>query len=183
MDANKFTARSAEAINAAHTLAVSAGNPQIEPIHLALALLRQDQGIATSLLDKAGADAAAIKRALDTALQQLPHASGSTVQTPGTAAALTRVLAKAMELMADLQDDFVATETLLLALAIVDSPARAAILSGGASEKSLREAITQIRGSRRVTSPEADSTIATAIVSPSARPRPSITAETTPERA
>ena len=45
MDASKLTSRSVEVINAASTLAVNEGNPQIEPVHLAVALLRQEQGI------------------------------------------------------------------------------------------------------------------------------------------
>ena len=156
MDASKFTARSAEAINAAHTLAVTGGNPQVEPVHLAVALMRQDQGIAPTLLDKAGADVPAITRNLDAALRQLPSASGASVQNPGTSAGLTRVLAKALELMGELKDDFIATETLLLALLLVDSPARIAFVEAGVEQEALREAITATRGSRRVTSQQAE---------------------------
>ena len=58
MDASKLTSRSVEVINAASTLAVNEGNPQVEPVHLAVALLRQEQGITPSLLAKAGADVA-----------------------------------------------------------------------------------------------------------------------------
>lgn len=95
MDASRFTARTVEAINAAHTLAVTEGNPQLEPVHLAVALIRQEQGIAPSLLDKAGADVAAVSRSLDAALRALPSASGGSVQAPPTSAATTKVLARA----------------------------------------------------------------------------------------
>ena len=63
MDASKLTSRSVEVINAASTLAVNEGNPQVEPVHLAVALLRQEQGITPSLLAKAGADVAEVSRA------------------------------------------------------------------------------------------------------------------------
>lgn len=79
MDASKFTSRSVEVINAANMLAVTGGNAQIEPLHLAVALLRQEQGIAANLLGKAGADPAAVARTLDGALAALPKATGSTV--------------------------------------------------------------------------------------------------------
>ena len=61
MDASKLTSRSVEVINAASTLAVNEGNPQVEPVHLAVALLRQEQGITPSLLAKAGADVAEVE--------------------------------------------------------------------------------------------------------------------------
>ena len=82
MDASKFTTRSVDAINAAQLLATTAGNAQTEPVHLLVALLRQEQGIAPTLLDKAGADAGAVARAAEHALAALPKASGATVQPP-----------------------------------------------------------------------------------------------------
>ena len=70
MDASKLTSRSVEVINAASTLAVNEGTPQVEPAHLAVALLRQERGITPSLLTKAGADPAAVSHALDQALRR-----------------------------------------------------------------------------------------------------------------
>jgi ATP-dependent Clp protease ATP-binding subunit ClpB len=121
VDASKLTSRSVEVVNAASTLAVNEGNPQVDPVHLAVALLRQEQGITPSLLAKTGADVAEVSHALDQALRNLPQASGSTVQTPSPSAGFTRVLAKALDLIKDMGDEYVATEHLLLALAIVDS--------------------------------------------------------------
>ncbi len=156
MDASRLTSRSVEVINAASTLAVSGGNPQVEPAHLAVALLRQEQGITPSLLAKTGADASALTGALEHAVRNLPQASGSTVSTPSTSPALTRVLAKAMDLMGEMKDDYVATEHLLLALTVVESPVKTLLAEAGVTEAKLREAITAVRGNRRVTSPEAE---------------------------
>jgi len=158
VDASKLTSRSVEAINVASTLAVNEGNPQVEPVHQAIALLRQERGITPSLLAKTGADVAGISRALDHALWNLPKASGSTVGTPAASAALTRILAKSLDLIAEMKDDYVATEHLLLALALVDTPVRTLLAEAGAGENALREAITAVRGNRRVTSPDAEST-------------------------
>ncbi len=158
MDASKLTSRSVEVVNAANTLAVNEGNPQVDPVHLAVALLRQEQGITPSLLTKTGADVAAVSHALDQALWNLPNASGSTMQTPTASAGLTRVLAKSLDLIKDMGDDYVATEHLLLALAIVDSPVRTVLKEHGVDEKALREAIKAVRGNRRVTSQEAEAT-------------------------
>jgi ATP-dependent Clp protease ATP-binding subunit ClpB len=158
VDGSKFTTRSVEVVNAAHTLAVTEGNPQVEPVHLAVALLRQDQGIAPNLLTKAGAEPAVIAAALDTALAALPKASGTTMQNPGTSPGTTRVLAKALELMGEMGDDYIATEHLVLALAIVDSPVKMQLESAGATEAALREAVRAVRGNRHVTSQDAEAT-------------------------
>jgi ATP-dependent Clp protease ATP-binding subunit ClpB len=157
VDASKLTSRSVEVINAASTLAVNEGNPRVEPVHLAVALMRQEQGITPSLLAKTGADVAAVSRTLDQALWNLPNASGSTVQTPAASPSFTRVLAKSLELIAEMKDDYVATEHLLLALTVVDSPVRTLLADAGVRDKELREAITAVRGNRRVTSQEAES--------------------------
>ncbi len=158
MDASKLTSRSVEVINAASTLAVNEGNPQVDPVHLAVALLRQEQGITPSLVARTGADVAEVSRALDQALWNLPQASGSTVSTPAASAALTRVLAKALDLMQELGDDYVATEHLLLALTVVDSSVQTLLRAHGVEEQGLREAVTAVRGNRKVTSQDAEST-------------------------
>ena len=158
MDASKLTSRSVEVVNAAQTAAVTAGNAQVEPVHLAFALLRQEGGITPSLLEKAGVDVAALRGAVDEAAVRLPKASGATVQTPSASAALTRVLAKALELATEMKDDYVATEHLLLALAVVVGPVKDLLAEAGATEQTLRAAITAVRGNRRVTSQEAEAT-------------------------
>ena len=156
MDGSKFTSRSVEVINAAHTAAVTAGNSQVEPVHLAVALLRQENGLAPSLLTKAGADVEKLSHELDELAWKLPKATGATVQTPGTSPALTRVLAKALELAAEMKDEYVATENLLTALAVVDSPVKEELARAGVTEASLRDVIAAVRGNRRVTSQDAE---------------------------
>jgi ATP-dependent Clp protease ATP-binding subunit ClpB len=158
VDASKLTSRSVEVINAASTLATNEGNPTVEPTHLAVALLRQDQGIAPSLLARAGAEVGEVERALGQSLSGLPKAAGTTVSTPGASAALTRVLAKALDLIGEMGDDYVATEHLLLALVLVDTPVKPLLHGLGVDEANLRAAITAVRGNRRVTSPEAEDT-------------------------
>ena len=158
MDASQLTSRSVESINAASTLAVNEGNPQVEPVHLAVALMRQEQGVTPSLLAKAGVDVASVSRVLEQALRNLPKASGSTVSTPAASSALTRVLAKSLELIGDMGDEFVATEHLVLALAVAESPVKTLFTEVGADEPALRAAIAAVRGNRRVTSQEAEAT-------------------------
>src|SRR3954471_6661033 len=156
--AEKFTTRSREAIETAQLAATTAGNTQTEPTHLLAALLRDADGTARQLISKSGADAAALAARAEGALQALPKASGATVQQPGASPALTRVLAGALDLAASMKDDYVATEHLLISLATVESTARTLLTGAGLTADGLREGLTALRGNRRVTSPEAEST-------------------------
>ena len=156
--ADKFTTRSREAIEAAQLAATTAGHSATEPVHLLVALLRQEEGTARTMVTKAGVDAAALTAQAEAALAALPRASGSTVQQPAASAALTRVLAGALDLASSLKDDYVATEHLLIALAGTESGAQKLLTAAGLSESGLREGLTAVRGNRRVTSQDAEST-------------------------
>ena len=154
----KFTTRSREVIEAAQLTATTGGNTQTEPIHLLVALLRQEDGTARNLVAKAGVDADALTSRAEATMGSLPQASGATVQQPAASPALTRVLGKAIDLAASMKDDFVATEHLLIGLATVESAARSILTGAGLSEAGLREGLTAVRGNRRVTSKDAEST-------------------------
>ena len=91
-------------------------------------------------------------------MNALPRATGSTVQQPGASAALTRVLAAALDLAQSMKDEYVASEHLLIALAGVESSAQKLLNDAGLTESGLREQLTAVRGNRRVTSQDAEST-------------------------
>src|SRR6478752_7526285 len=156
--ADKFTTRSRQAIEAAQVSATTAGNTHTEPIHLLVALLRQDDGTAGNLVAKAGVDVATLLPRAEAALHALPTATGATVQQPSGSAALTRVLASALDLAAGMKDEYVAAEHLLIAIAGVESSAQKVLLDAGLTEAGLRESLTAVRGNRRVTSQDAEST-------------------------
>ncbi len=156
--AEKFTTRSREAIEAAQVSATTAGHTTTEPIHLLVALLRQEDGTTRSLVTKVGVDVGTLSAAAEAAVRALPSASGATVQQATGSAALTRVLATALDLANGMKDDFVATDHLLVALATVESAAKKVLTDAGLSADGLREGISAVRGSRRVTSAGAEST-------------------------
>ena len=156
--AEKFTTRSREAIEAAQLLATTTGNTTTDPVHLLVALLRDAEGTAPTLITRVGADVEAVRAAAESALAALPRASGATVQQPAASPALTRVLAGALDLAGTLKDDYVATEHLLIAIAGTESPAQKVLTAAGLAEKGLREGLTAVRGNRRVTSQDAEST-------------------------
>ena len=154
--AEKFTTRSREVIEAAQLAATTGGNTHTEPVHLLVALLRQEDGTSRSLVQKAGVEPATLLAQAEGVQQQLPRATGSTVQQPSASAALTRVLAQALDLAGSMKDDYVATDHLLVAIATVESPAQKVLVDAGLSAAGLREAITAVRGNRRVTSEAAE---------------------------
>jgi len=156
--AEKFTTRSREAIEAAQVAATTAGHSTTEPVHLLAVLLRQEDGPTRSLVTKAGVDVATLSAAAEAAVRALPSASGATVQQASGSAALTRVLATAIDLAAGMKDDYVATDHLLIALATVESSAKKVLTDAGLTADGLREGVSAVRGSRRVTSPGAEST-------------------------
>ena len=154
--AEKFTTRSREVVEAAQLAATSGGNTHTEPVHLLVALLRQEDGSSRSLVQKAGVDPATLLAQAERVQQQLPRATGSTVQQPSASAALTRVLASSLDLAGSMKDDYVATDHLLVATATVESSAQKVLTDAGLTADGLREAITAVRGNRRVTSESAE---------------------------
>ena len=156
--AEKFTTRSRAAIEAAQLAATTAGNTATEPVHLLVALLRDAEGSAGTLVTKAGVDAGSLLAQAEQVMNALPRASGTTVQQPGASSAMTRVLAGALDLATSMKDEYVASEHLLIALAGTDSSAQKLLLERGLTESGLREGLSAVRGNRRVTSQEAEST-------------------------
>ena len=132
MDFNKLTIKSQEAVAAAQELARRAGNPELYPEHLLLALLDQE------LVQQLVPDSAALRAETATKLRAKPAIEGAS-QQPAAGAAFSRVLDQAFEEARKLEDDYVSTEHLLLAL---DAVPREPLLAK----------IKEVRGGQRVTS-------------------------------
>ncbi|MCW2799301.1 MAG: clpB [Aeromicrobium sp.] len=158
MDLAKFTTRSQQALGAAISAAAAAGNPAVEPAHLLSALLTQDGGTATPLMQAAGVDVQVLRADLKSALDALPSASGASVQNPGLSRSSHEVLQRAQDLADQLGDDFVSSEHLVVGIATVDSPARTLLTDLGATAESLQAAFASVRGTARVTSQDAEET-------------------------
>ena len=135
MDFDKLTIKSGEAVASAQELARRAGNPELTPDHLTIALL--DQELPRTLVERAGASVASLRGEAEARLAQQPSVSGGKAQ-PQASAAFRRVLDAAFDEAAGLGDEFVSVEHLLLALGLVP---REALLG----------ALQQVRGGQRVT--------------------------------
>src|SRR5690606_7430947 len=158
MDTNKLTTKSRDAVSAALRNALTAGNPNAEPQHLLHALLMVPDNTVGPLLAAVGADPQVVDAAARGAIAKLPSASGSSVSQPQLSGGLARVLADAETRAEQLGDAFVATEHLLIGLATVDSEAKKILTDLGVTADKLVTAFNESRGSKRVTSPEAEGT-------------------------
>jgi ATP-dependent Clp protease ATP-binding subunit ClpB len=158
VDASKLTTKAQEALSAAIRQASSAGNPDVTPVHLLLALLEQPEGIAKPLLEAVKADPARIRTAAERLNAAQPSAQGSTVSAPQIARQLVAVLNEAGARAAALDDAYVSAEHLLVGLAAEGGQVADLLKAEGATPKTLLAAFKDVRGSARVTSPDPEGT-------------------------
>jgi ATP-dependent Clp protease ATP-binding subunit ClpB len=155
---DKLTRKSQEALSAAIRQAASDGNPQVEPVHLLLALLKQADGTAQPLLEAAGADMDRVLVEAAALQRNLPQTRGATTSAPETSRQLLSVINTAASLAREMTDEYISTEHLLVGLATGGGPMAAALQRAGATPDALTSAFTKVRGSARVTSEDPEST-------------------------
>jgi ATP-dependent Clp protease ATP-binding subunit ClpB len=156
VDTSKLTAMSRDAVSIALRSALTHGNPNAEPAHLLEALLTIPDNTVGPLLAELGADPRIVDAAAKGAITKLPSAQGSSVAQPNLSGAFARVIADAETRATQLSDQFVATEHLLIALASVQSEARKILNDLGVTSDAIVKAFNDRRGSKRVTSAEAE---------------------------
>jgi len=157
VDSFNPTTKTQAALTAALQSASAAGNPDIRPAHLLVALLDQADGIAGPLLKAIGVDAAQVRRAAQDLVDALPTATGATT-TPQLGREAIAALSAAQKLATELTDEFVSTEHVLVGLAGGDSDVAKLLAGHGATPAALREAFTAVRGTGRVTSADPEGT-------------------------
>jgi ATP-dependent Clp protease ATP-binding subunit ClpB len=154
---DKFTVKSQEAVQAASSLALEHGNPEVLPLHLLSALLADKEGIITPLLERAEVPAAQVRMKAQDAISKLPKISGSNAQ-PNMSGVLSKVMEQAFKEAENFKDEYVSTEHLLLALTTQKNDgAQLLLASFGATHEAILKALQGVRGTQRVTdqNPEA----------------------------
>src|SRR5499426_2335076 len=160
MDINRFTESAQQALSAAQSKAARYGNQQVDVEHLLDALLEQERGLATSILNKAEIRADAIKQRVEQELQRLPKvtvAAGGPDQIYVTGR-LNRLLAQAEDEAKKLKDDYVSVEHLLLAMTDDTGATGRIFHEFGVTRERLMRALQEVRGSQRVTSQNPEAT-------------------------
>ncbi len=145
---DKLTQKAQEAVAAAQSAAQSKGN-DITPLHLLHALLAQGDGIARPIVEKTGAPLAQLSSMVASELAKMPTVSGAAESHVDRA--LQQVLNKSAEIATQMQDEYISSEHLLLALAAVESPAKRILKLNAVDEEQIRKALKEVRGSARVT--------------------------------
>src|SRR6266508_4045674 len=149
---DRFTVKAQEAVQAAQSLADQQSHQVIEPEHLLLALLQQQEGVVGPLLGKLGARPEAVARQVESELGRLPKVKG--VGKQYASERLESVLNRAWEEAQRLKDEYCSTEHLLIAIAQEKAGAAARVLAAtGVTPEAIYRALVDVRGSQRVTDP------------------------------
>lgn len=148
MNIEKYSERVRGFLQSAQTKALADGNPQFTPEHVLKVLLDDEQGLASSLIERAGGNAREALRATEAALAKLPKTTGGNGSLSLTQP-LARVFSTAEDAAKKAGDSFVTVERLLLALAIEKPAATADILAkAGVSPQALNQVINDLRKGR-----------------------------------
>lgn len=157
MNFNQYTIKAQEAIQKAAELSQSGNNQALEDGHLLKALLSSDESIVQTMLKKMGTNTSYLSNKADELIAAYPKVSGSQ-GGPYLSSTMQKVLQKAEKEAKKAQDEYVSLEFLLLGLLSEGGKAASALKDQGADEKTLRKAITEVRGDSRVTDQNAEST-------------------------
>ncbi len=156
MDMNRLTQKSQEAVQAAHDLMVENGHSEVDGEHLLAALLHQEDGLFSGLVQQAGADARGLTADIDAELGRMPRVSGPGVESGKmyVSSRFQSLLVQAKQEADRLKDEYVSVEHIGLAfLAEGKRTAAGRILAGrGVTKESFLQALNDVRGGQRVTS-------------------------------
>jgi ATP-dependent Clp protease ATP-binding subunit ClpB len=150
MRPDRMTTKSREAFQDAIQRASRFGNPEIQPEHLLLAMLEQDGGVASPLIQKAGGDVAVLRDAVARKVEGFPRVTGGA--EPGLSRRTLEVIRKADDEAKKLKDEFISVEHYVLAMARYDKDIGALLQqNGGIAYEPLLSALASVRGSQRIT--------------------------------
>ncbi|WOD12195.1 ATP-dependent chaperone ClpB [Pseudomonas sp. NyZ704] len=155
MRIDRFTSKLQMALSDAQSLAVGRDHNQIDPLHLMLALLDQQQGSVKPLLRQVGFDSNALRAALVDALDKLPTISSPTGDI-NLSQDLARLFNQADRLAQQHNDQFISSELVLLAAMEGNSALSKILLGQGVSKKALENAISNLRGGESVNDQNAE---------------------------
>jgi ATP-dependent Clp protease ATP-binding subunit ClpB len=160
VDINKLTEKLQEALSSAQSKAVRYSHQQVDVEHLLLALLEQERGLASSILNKANVDTESLERNIEQELARLPKVTGPTGE-PGqvyVTSRLNRLLTQAEDESKRLGDEYVSVEHVLLAMTDDTGPTGRIFKQFGITRERLMQTLREVRGSQRVTSQNPEGT-------------------------
>jgi ATP-dependent Clp protease ATP-binding subunit ClpB len=156
MDANSFTHRAQQALSTAQRSALGADHQRVEPEHLLLALLSDPEGVVYPIINKVGADPGALRGEVTEALDRIPKVYGAGQETT-VGPQLGRLIERARREASGMDDQYVSTEHLLIALTEGPTPATKILTGAGVTRDAVLAALTDVRGGRKVTDQDPES--------------------------
>jgi ATP-dependent Clp protease ATP-binding subunit ClpB len=152
LDPNRFTRKTGEALQSAQALARDQNHSQVTPEHLLAALVSQPEGVVLPVLERVGVPAKTVRDRVEEALQNLPKVYGQTAQQAQLSQEAYRVLEAADQERTGLDDDYLSTEHVLLAMTEVTGGVGDLLRGLDVSHDAVLTALKDVRGSHRVTS-------------------------------
>ena len=159
---DRFTERAQDAAMRAYEVLQRYGHTQVDTEHLLLALIEQPEGVIPEILKQMGVDLEIIGQRIDQELRRTPRSQifGGGVNQVYITPRLKRVIDQSNEEASKLKDDYISTEHLFLAISSASersSPAARILAEVGVTRDRILEAIKEVRGGQKVTSPQAES--------------------------
>lgn len=156
MNLDRFTQKAQEAIVQSQQIAQEMNHQSIEPAHLLLALLQPQEGVVPAIVTKLSGSTLGLREELTQSLDHLPKITGSGVGEVGLSRAAADVLQAAERYAKGMQDDYVSTEHLLLAL--TESSEGKRLAQYGITKDAILRTLTEVRGNQRVTNQNPEET-------------------------
>ncbi len=160
MAINRFTEKAQKALELAHQILQRMSHAHLDTEHILLALLQQEDGLVPKILEKMGVDPEAVERLVEQELEYLPRSfrNYSMQLHIYLTSRAKAVLDAAGQEAAKMQDEFIGTEHILLAIAGErEGPSARILRSFGIDQDRIHRALAEIRGAHRLTDPHADS--------------------------
>ncbi|MCC6147290.1 MAG: ATP-dependent chaperone ClpB [Anaerolineaceae bacterium] len=155
MDLNKFTQKAQEAVLSAQQLAQGLNHQTIEPVHLLMGLIRQQEGVAPAVITRIAGSTLALQEELQQELDKRSRVYGAS-QEVGLSRAASDVLAAAERYARGMKDEYVSTEHILLGL--TESTEKKRLAQFGLDKDTILKALAEVRGTQRVTSQNPEDT-------------------------
>ncbi|MDE7141851.1 MAG: AAA family ATPase, partial [Muribaculaceae bacterium] len=155
MNFNSFTIKSQEAIQKALEITRSAGQQQIEPVHLLKGIISEGESLVKFIFQKVGANLAVAEQQIDREIAAMPKVSGG---EPYLSRTSNDVLQKAIDISKKMGDEYVTLEAMLLAIFDINSQASTILKDSGLNSKELQSAIEELRKGKKATDQSAEDT-------------------------
>ena len=159
MDPNRMTQKSLEAMQAAQGMAREAGHSEVDCLHLALALVQQNQGLFVRLLERLGLSPAEVEAKLKGAVERLPSMQGSVPIQLYLSSGLQQAFVRAQREAKEMGDEYVSVEHLVVAFVKEKGlPIGTLLKEVGVAPDALHAVLNDVRGNQRVTTMTPEST-------------------------